>query len=137
MKWTAMGCKTALLAAGLGAAAMAAQGRDAGGTGKAEPQQLRAGAAAVKITPSLTRTVYIAGYNNNRPATSVHDDLWARALVLDDGKSRLAVVSCDLIGLFNRRVKQIRALIKAVPPDNVLIACTHVHSGPDTLGLWG
>jgi hypothetical protein len=27
--------------------------------------------------------------------------------------------------------------LKAVPADHVVIASTHVHSGPDTLGLWG
>ncbi|MGV3721232.1 MAG: neutral/alkaline non-lysosomal ceramidase N-terminal domain-containing protein [Actinomycetota bacterium] len=98
---------------------------------------LRAGAAAVKITPSLTRPVYIAGYENNRLAESVHDDLWARALVLDDGKTRMAVVSCDLVGLTNQRVRKFRDRIRSVPKENVLIACTHVHSGPDTMGLWG
>lgn len=98
---------------------------------------LRAGAAAVKITPSLTRPVFIAGYDSNRIAESVHDDLWARVLVLDDGRTRFAVVSCDLIGLFNSRVRKIRSAIKGVPAENVLITCTHVHSGPDTMGLWG
>lgn len=98
---------------------------------------LRAGAAAVKITPALDRTVFIAGYDQNRVANSVHDDLWARALVLDDGKTRFAVVACDLIGLSNYRVRLLREAITAVPKENILITCTHVHSGPDTLGLWG
>jgi hypothetical protein len=81
--------------------------------------------------------VYIAGYENNRVAESVHDDLWARVLVLDDGNVRMAVVSCDLVGLTNQRVRKIRDRIRSVPKENVLIACTHVHSGPDTMGLWG
>jgi hypothetical protein len=104
---------------------------------EAAPSGLRAGAAAVKITPSLTRPVYIAGYEINRVAESVRDDLWARVLVLDDGQTRFAVVALDLIGLTNARVRKLRARITAVPPENVLIACTHVHSGPDTMGLWG
>ena len=108
------------------------------GTAKAEKERgLQAGAAAVKITPSLDRPVWIAGYENNRPAQSVHDDLWARAMVLDDGKTRFAVVVCDLVGLSNYRVKRIREQIKSVPAENVMICTTHVHSGPDTLGLWG
>lgn len=105
--------------------------------GAADQPGLKVGAAAVKITPSLTRKVYIAGYSNNRPADSVHDDLWARALVLDDGRTRMAIVVCDLVGLSNYRVREIRKQIRAVPADHVLIATTHVHSGPDTLGLWG
>jgi len=99
--------------------------------------RLQAGAAAVKITPSLTRPVYIAGYELNRVAESVHDDLWARALVLDDGRTRMAVVSLDLVGVSNQRVNKLRQNIRSVPKENVLIACTHVHSGPDSLGLWG
>lgn len=106
-------------------------------TVRAAAGRLRAGASAVKITPSLGRTVYIAGYDRNRVAEAVHDDLWARALVLDDGVTRMAVVVCDLIGLSNWRVRRIRRSIRGVPGENVLIACTHVHSGPDTLGLWG
>src|SRR5690349_13535894 len=93
----------------------------------AQERRLRAGAAAVKITPTLNRPVYIAGYESNRVAESVHDDLWARALVLDDGATRMAVVSCDLVGLSNFRVRKIRERIKSVPPENVLIASTHVH----------
>lgn len=98
---------------------------------------IKAGAAAVRITPALDRPVFIAGYDSNRIADSVHDDVWARALVLDDGQTRFALVMCDLIGLSNYRVRKIRQRIRGVPPENVLIACTHVHSGPDTLGLWG
>lgn len=98
---------------------------------------LRAGVAVVRITPELTRKVYIAGYESNRIAESVHDDLYARALVLDDGTTRVAVAACDLIGLSNWRIRKIRARVTAVPADQVIVACTHVHSGPDTLGLWG
>ena len=119
----------------LGAISMALSVGEARAAG--EKPVLRAGASAVKITPSLTRPVYIAGYEKNRLATSVHDDLWARALVLDDGSTRLAVVSCDLVGLSNVRVRKIRERIRSVPPENVLITTTQVHSGPDTLGLWG
>lgn len=100
-------------------------------------EAMRAGAAAVKITPSLARTVYIAGYGINRTAESVRDDLWARAVVLEAGGTRLAVVSCDLIGLTNYRVRRMRERVRSVPGEHVLITTTHVHSGPDTLGLWG
>lgn len=98
---------------------------------------LKAGAAAVKITPALDRPVYLAGYSANRRATGVHDDVWARALVLERDGVRIAIVACDLIGLLHERVDLIRQPLESVPPANVLIACTHVHSGPDTLGLWG
>lgn len=108
-----------------------------GAASRGEAAGLRAGAAAVRITPSLTRPVYLAGYANNRIAEKVHDDLWARVLVLDDGTTRLTLVALDLVGLSNLRVRKIRQRLPNVQPENVLIACTHVHSGPDTMGLWG
>src|SRR4051794_18069727 len=112
-------------------------------TAAADPAQvaraagLRAGAAVVDITPSLDRPVYLAGFNPNRRADSVHDSLSARALVLEQSGQRLAIVALDLIGLPNQRIRSIRARVKSVPSDRIVIACTHVHSGPDTLGLWG
>jgi hypothetical protein len=106
------------------------------GTARVEAP-FKVGAAAVKITPSLERTVFLAGFDNNRRARGVHDDLYARALVIERGDTRIALVALDLIGLSNHRIRAYRRQVRAVPPDNVVIACTHVHSGPDTLGLWG
>ncbi|MBI3910992.1 MAG: neutral/alkaline non-lysosomal ceramidase N-terminal domain-containing protein [Armatimonadetes bacterium] len=114
-------------AAGLAAGLVEAQDR----------RGLRAGAAVVEITPSLTRPVYLAGFGQNRRATGVHDPLYARALVLEAGGERLAIVALDLIGLFHQHVQAIRKRIHALPGERVIIVCTHVHSGPDTLGLWG
>ncbi|MFN7016871.1 MAG: neutral/alkaline non-lysosomal ceramidase N-terminal domain-containing protein, partial [Fimbriimonadales bacterium] len=99
-------------------------------------QGLQAGAAANKITP--TKQVYLAGYAPNRPNTGgVHDDIWARALVVQVGQERLAIVVCDLLGLLRDDVQKIRQQVKSVPPNRVMVLCTHVHSAPDTIGLWG
>ncbi len=99
-------------------------------------QGLQAGAAANKITP--TKQVYLAGYASNRPNTGgVHDDIWARAVVVQVGQERLAIVVCDLLGLLRDDVQKIRQRVKSVPPNRVMVLCTHVHSAPDTIGLWG
>jgi putative sterol carrier protein len=99
-------------------------------------QGLQAGAAANKITP--TKQVFLAGYSPNRPNTGgVHDDIWARALVIQVGNERLAIVVCDLLGLLRDDVQKIRQQVKSVPPNRVMVLCTHVHSAPDTIGLWG
>jgi hypothetical protein len=37
--------------------------------------------------------VWLAGFQNNRPASGVHDDLWARTMILDDGSTRIALVA--------------------------------------------
>ncbi len=99
-------------------------------------QGLQAGAAANKITPD--KQVFLAGYASNRPNKGgVHDDIWARALVVQAGQERLAIVVCDLLGLLRDDVQKIRQRVKSVPPNRVMVLCTHVHSAPDTIGLWG
>lgn len=96
--------------------------------------QLQAGAAARKITPPLDRPVYLAGFGNNRAATGVHDDLWARCLALQAGTPPVVLCSVDLIGLFYDDVARIRAAMSGA---RVIVAATHVHQGPDTMGQWG
>ncbi len=99
-------------------------------------QNLQAGAAVNKITP--TKQVYLAGYASNRPNTGgVHDDIWVRALVIQVGQERFAIAVCDLLGLLRDDVQRIRQRVKSVPPERVMVACTHVHSSVDTIGLWG
>lgn len=97
-----------------------------------------AGAASVRITPPLG--VELAGSFSRLLATAIHDDLYAHALVLDNGAVRLALVSLDLICIPGHLVAQGRRLIEArcgIPPGHVLIACTHTHSAPATTGLLG
>lgn len=98
-------------------------------------QALQAGAARVKITPD--NLPYLAGYSANRRAEEVHDDVYASAVVIQSGDTKLAIVSCDLIGLLHPAVQDIRSRVKSVPAENIIIAATHTHSGPDPIGLWG
>lgn len=85
------------------------------------------------------QAVYLAGFHNPRPATGVQDELWARTIVFDQGSTRVALVSVDLVGYFRPDVEAARALVAAadLDVDYVLIASTHGHEGPDTMGLWG
>ena len=56
---------------------------------------LQVGFARVKINPELrdaNRPVYLAGFSQNRLATKIHDDLWAIACVVDDGRTRVGFV---------------------------------------------
>ena len=52
--------------------------------------------------------IWIAGFSNQRAANGVHDDVWARVVVFDDGQSRLALVSLDAIGFRHDDVVEIR-----------------------------
>lgn len=85
------------------------------------------------------QAVWIAGFQNNRPAAGAWDTLSARALVLEQGDLRLGIVTLDLIGFFHREVLAIRAEANArgLNLDHVLVVSTHQHEGPDTMGLWG
>lgn len=82
--------------------------------------------------------VWIAGFHNRRPAQGIHDDLWVRTMVLDDGRFRLAYVVIDAIGYGSDDVVSIRKKIPAAAGvDYVIVSSTHTHEGPDLLGLWG
>ena len=99
------------------------------------PVTLRIGAAALPITPE--EPTFLAGGIPYRRALAVHDDIWARAVVVDDGVHRVALVALDLIGLFYDDVVRIREDVAGrVGVDYVLIAATHTHNAPDLLGAW-
>jgi hypothetical protein len=102
--------------------------------------EIRAGAAKSVITPELKdRKVYLAGFGHNRVATAVHDPLYVRCLALQDSRNLVVLCAADLIGLFYEDVVNIRLKFVHQAPAGafLVVACTHVHEGPDTLGLWG
>jgi hypothetical protein len=101
-------------------------------------QQLYAGYAQQVITPPLDPPVFLAGFEANRRAESVHDDLWVRALALALGETRLVLVCIDVIGLGRYHCLEIQErLRKQWAETPIIVACTHTHHGPDTIGLWG
>jgi hypothetical protein len=86
--------------------------------------------------------IYLAGFGLNRPATAKHDDLWARALVIEYGTTKIAIVSIDLIGYYSTaNYYGLGEIQKLVDPklgiSEILIASTHNHEAPDTIGPWG
>jgi hypothetical protein len=98
----------------------------------------RVGFAEQDITPKVgdkNTPVWIAGFGKGRKATGVHDPLLARAVVLQHGDKKIAIVSVDLVGLFHESVARVRQKLPGFT--YVLISSTHNHEGPDTLGLWG
>ena len=94
---------------------------------------LKAGMAKTVITPPVG--TQLSGYGGRTgPSTGVLDNLYAKALVVDDGNERIALVVCDIIGFRIDTVNEIRAIIQqqtGIEPDNVMIMCTHTHSGPN------
>ncbi|PQO45065.1 hypothetical protein [Blastopirellula marina] len=91
----------------------------------------------VDLTPEIQagHPVYLAGYGYNRRASGVHDPIMGRAVLLDDGEKRVAIVGVDLIGLQLPDVQRVRDNLPGV--DFTIIASSHSHEGPDVIGIWG
>jgi len=99
---------------------------------------LKAGAAQRDITPLLR--ISLVGYFHDRKAVDVRDPLYAKAIVLEADGERIAIVLCDLIALEREEIEKARELIESrcgIPPQNVMIACTHTHTGPATVSVLG
>ncbi len=99
---------------------------------------MRVGVSSVNITPPIG--VPLAGYRaRNEVSIGIHDDLYAKAIVFDDGDTEAALVRCDLICLERDFVEETRRLIEAetgIHSRNIMITCTHTHSGPITNPLF-
>ena len=94
--------------------------------------EFRAGAAKVDITPKLW-PVQMVGSFHERLADKAHDPLHARAIVCDDGETRLAIVIVDncLVGRnYLVRTKALAAKRTKVRADRILVAATHTHTAP-------
>lgn len=82
--------------------------------------------------------VWIAGFSNSKPANGIHDDTWARTMVIDDGTTRLAIVALDAIGFMHDDVVDVRKMLPvSLGITYTIIASTHTHEGPDLMGIWG
>ncbi len=96
------------------------------------------GCARRDITPPLEREVYLAGFSRNRQAHGVHDPLYAYALALKHGDTCLVLGALDLLGIARVYCQDIETRVRAsVPGARVVLASTHTHHGPDTIGMWG
>src|SRR5436190_15567843 len=107
-----------------------------GFAGDATSGHLRVGFGSADVTPDIVnKPVYLAGFGQNRKAAKVHDPIMARAIVLTDGDTKIALVAVDVVGLFLPTVERVREKLPGFK--YVLVSATHNHEGPDTLGLWG
>lgn len=82
--------------------------------------------------------VWMAGFDNKRAANGVHDDLWARTMVIEDENTRISLTVIDAIGLFHNELIDIRNNIDpATGISYSIVSSTHTHEAPDLMGLWG
>jgi hypothetical protein len=97
-------------------------------------QEIQVGAALRIITPNPLLPVS-GGIGVPKPSKEKKGDLFARAMVFQQGNMRFAIVNVDNLGWTSILGNKSRALIKGIPPENVLIGATHTHSAPDAYGF--
>lgn len=92
--------------------------------------EFRVGTGLRVITPDPLLPIS-GGMGPTSPATQKQGELTARAVVFEQGETRVAVVSLDLLGFPSVLCNRARALVPRIPAENILIAATHTHSAPD------
>ncbi len=92
---------------------------------------LKAGFGRIDITPPLGS--YLQGYQDPRYAKGVLDPLSANALAFDDGERRAVIIVCDLVGISQEVMENLRPIVAEIaglPREAVFVSCTHIHTGP-------
>ena len=94
--------------------------------------QLLAGIATVDVTPYVG--IWMAGFaGRTHGSEGMHDPLRSRALVLDDGDTRLCLITNDIISFGFEFVDEVKRMISeecGIAPGNVMHNSSHTHSGP-------
>ena len=124
---------------GVAAMATAKEPADSGAVSqKANENQmdnrLRAGIAQEIITPKLGGI--LIGYGSDKGSTAVNDDLTVTALAIENGKTKIVLMSVTVCLINNGLMQNLRALCgeaAGVPASHVIISATHTHSGPDVM----
>lgn len=96
--------------------------------------EFQSGVAVRVVTPSPLLPVS-GGIGGSNPTTKQHGDLTVRALVLEEGGTRVAFVGADFLGFPAVLGDRVRAKVSGIPPKNILIGATHTHSAPDCYGF--
>ena len=92
-------------------------------------QAFFAGSAMSVITPSIGYS--INGGMQDRNVKNVHDETHARAIVMDDGQTRLAIVVSDLCMVYREtldKAKQRASKFTGIPAENMMMSATHTHT---------
>lgn len=103
-------------------------------SGDVSAGSFRAGIAVRVVTPDPLLPVS-GGVGASLSATRKEGELTVRALVFEEGTNRVAIVSADFLGFPAVLGDKVRAAIKTIPAQNILIGATHTHSAPDCYGF--
>jgi hypothetical protein len=104
----------------------------------AQNNQFRAGAFAMNINPE-EYPISVNGNMRDGQATMASDPLHARCIVLDDGRTKLAIVVCDSC-MIPREIfdaaKKAASAKTGIPTMNMLCSATHTHTAPTSAGVF-
>ncbi len=105
----------------------------------AESGPIQAGVARVNLTPPMEMKAALGGYGarESRPATGVHDSVWAKALLLTRGDRKFVLVTADVLG-FPPQFKA--AVVERLAPqgwtaNQILLLPSHSHTSFDLMAL--
>ena len=99
-----------------------------------------AGTSKIDITPS--GPVWMDGMIRDRKSEGIHDPIFARALVISPDyrmEHACAFVSVEVCGIRGDDAGEARrsaSMATGIPVTNIIIAATHTHSGPATIGFF-
>jgi len=100
--------------------------------------EFRAGVHAQDITPARP-TLSTSGAMVEIVAKGVHDPLFARCLVLDDGRMTLAIALVDSCMIDRALMDHAKSIVQersGIAAQNILIAATHTHTAPAVVGVF-
>jgi hypothetical protein len=106
--------------------------------GTTRAASFKAGAYAMDVTPTKF-PISVNGNMADVEAKSAHDPIHARCLVLDDGKTKIAIVVVDSCMIPRELVQDAKAQatkMTGIPGDHMLISATHTHSAPTVTGIF-
>ena len=97
---------------------------------------LKAGTCLIDVTPP--RGLELAGYPHYpRYNEGAHDPLYAAAMYINNGECEIAMVTIDILFFSKKHVAEVRRRVNAacgIPAENIMISCSHTHSGPWAAG---
>ncbi|HHV96222.1 MAG TPA: hypothetical protein GXX37_07090 [Clostridiaceae bacterium] len=101
---------------------------------------MRIGYSVVDITPDLGVELSGYGWYLGRKAEGIIDNLYARGVAFDDNSFKMLIINCDLIAIDEKISDYVREKLSKlyeINKTNIMIVCTHTHTGPATAKLVG
>lgn len=96
--------------------------------------EFKAGLGISDVTPKTLMPIS-GGVGQPAPSKGFKGKLEVRALVVEQGDTRAAIVTVPYIGFPRVLGDRVRDRVKSIPGNNIMIGSTHTHSGPEIYGF--